>query len=157
MASLACRLISIVSLVVSSTHRLFHERLTAAVIEASKISWQLKQAAALGVATLQSSATKTAALTYYFTASLFHVHLLVREKMWWWLALARKKMWWWIASFGESYNGDVLQYAKQLFSLKLPQMTKYCVMRECNNIHSWISTIGDLASGHQQEFMVLSS
>ena len=45
-------------------------------------------------------------------------------------------MWWWIASFGESYNGDVLQYAKQLFSLRLPQMTKYCVMRECDNILS---------------------
>ena len=40
------------------------------------------------------------------------MHSLVREKIWWWLALARKKMWWWIASFGESYSGDVLQYAK---------------------------------------------
>jgi hypothetical protein len=36
------------------------------------------------------------------------MHSLVREKMWWWLALARKKMWRWIASFGESYSGDVL-------------------------------------------------
>ena len=63
-------------------------------------------------------------------------------------------MWRWIASFGKSYNGDVLQYAKQLFSLRLPQMTKYCVMRECDNIHPWISTTGDLAFSHQQEFMV---
>jgi hypothetical protein len=39
------------------------------------------------------------------------MHSLVREKMWWWLALARKKMWLWIASFGKSYNGDVLQNA----------------------------------------------
>jgi len=77
--------------------------------------------------------------------------------MWWWLALARKKMWWWIASFGESYNGDVLQYAKQLLSLRLPQMTKYCVMRECDNIHRWICTTGDLAFSHQQEFTVLNS
>jgi hypothetical protein len=77
-----------------------------------------------------------AASTYYVTASSFHVHSLVRKKMWWRLALARKKMWWWIASFGKSYNGDMLQYAKQLFSLRLPQMTKYCVMRECDNIHS---------------------
>ncbi len=77
------------------------------------------------------------------------MHLLVREKMWWWLALARKKMWWWIASFGESCHGDVLQHAKQLFSLRLPQMTKYCVMRECDNIHSWISLSGDLAFSHQ--------
>jgi hypothetical protein len=69
--------------------------------------------------------------------------------MWWWLALARKKMWWWIASFGESYNGDVLQYAKQLFSFRLLQMTKYCIMRECDNIHSWISLSSDLAFSHQ--------
>jgi hypothetical protein len=57
------------------------------------------------------------------------MHSLVREKMWWWLALARKKVWWWIASFGKSYNGDVFQHAKQLFSLRLPQVIKYCVMR----------------------------
>jgi len=115
-ASLACRLISFISLVGSSTHRLFCERLATAVNKATKVTWQLKQAAALGVATLQSSITITAASTYYFTVSLLHMHSLVREKMWWWLALTRKKMWWWIASFGESYNGDVLQYATQLFS-----------------------------------------
>ena len=63
----------------------------------------------------------------------------------------------WIASFGESCLGDVLQYPKQLFSLRLPPMTKYCIMRECGNIHSWISTIGDVASSHQQEFTVLNS
>jgi hypothetical protein len=66
-------------------------------------------------------------------------------------------MWLWIASFGESYNGDVLQLAKQLFSLRLPQMTKYCVMRECENIHSWISLSVDLAFSHQQEYTVLNS
>ena len=98
MASLACRLFSFVSLVGSSTHRLFHDRLTAAVIKATNISWQLKQAAALGVVTLQSSTTETAASTYAVTALSFHVHSLVREKMWWWLALAMKKMCWWIAS-----------------------------------------------------------
>ena len=119
MASLAHQLISFVSFIGSSTYRLFRECLTAAVIEATKLSWQLKQAAALGVATLQSSTTKTAASTYYVTASSFHVHSLVREKMWWWLALERKKMWRWIASFGKSYLSDVLQYAKQLFSLRL--------------------------------------
>jgi len=69
--------------------------------------------------------------------------------MWWWLAHARKKMWWWIASFGKSYNGGVLQHAKQLFSLRIPQMTKFCVMRECDNIHSWISLSGDSAFSHQ--------
>jgi hypothetical protein len=155
----ARRIIDFVSLVGSSTHRLFRKRLTAVVIKATKISWQLKQATALGVATVRLSATEiaNAASTYYPIASLFHVHLLVREKMWWWLALVRKKMWRWIASFGESYNCDVLQYAKQLFSLRLPQMTKYCVMRECDNIHRWICTTGDLAFSHLQEFTVLNS
>ena len=60
-----------------------------------------------------------------------------------------EKLCWWLASFGESYHGDVLQHAKHLYSLRLPQMTKYCVMRECDNIHSWISLSGDLAFGHQ--------
>jgi hypothetical protein len=150
-ASLARRLISFISLVSSSTHRLFCERIATAVNEATKITWRLKQAEALGVATLRLSANKisNAASTYYIIASSFHMHSLVREKMWWWLALARKKLCWWLASFGESYNGDVLQYAKHLFSLRLPQMTKYCVMRECDNIHSWISLSGDLAFSHQ--------
>ncbi len=100
---------------------------------------------------MQSSANKiaNATISNHRAASLLHAYSLVREKMWWWLALARKKMWWWIASFGKSYNGDVLQHAKQLFSLGLPQMTKYCVMRECDNIHSWISLSGDLAFSHQ--------
>jgi hypothetical protein len=126
--SLARRLIGLVGLVGLLTHRPFLDSLATALIAAkTKISWQLKQAAALGVATVRLSATKiaNAASTYYLIASSFHTHSLVREKMWWWLALARKKMWWWIASFGESYHGDVLQHAKQLFSLRLPQMTKY--------------------------------
>ena len=82
--------------------------------------------------------------------------------MWWWLALTRKKLCWWLASFGEfyhgdvlrfgeSYHGDVLHYAKHLFSLRLPQMTKYCVMRECDNIHSWILYVSDLVFSHQGE------
>jgi hypothetical protein len=123
------------------------------VIAAKTISPRLKQAAALVVATLQSSATEIGDVAfYYFASSSLHVCLLVREKMLcWWLALARKKMWWWLASFGKSYNGDVLQLAEQIFSLSLPQMTKYCVMRECENIHSWISLVGDLVFSHQGE------
>ena len=64
------------------------------------------------------------------------MHSLVREKMWWWLALARKKMRRWIASFGKSYHGDVLQFAKQLLPVRLLLMTKFFVMRECDNILS---------------------
>jgi hypothetical protein len=158
-ALFARQLIGLVSLIGLSIHRLFCDLLTAVVIVVKTISRRLKQAAALEVATVRSSATKiaNAASTYYLIALLLHMHLLVREKMWWWLALARKKMWRWIASFGESYLVDVLQYAKQLFYFRLPQMTKYCVMRECDNILSWISTTGDLAFSHQQEFTVLNS
>ncbi len=61
----------------------------------------------------------------------------------------KEKMGLWIASFEDPYGGDVLHLTKQLFSLSLPQMTKYCVVRECDNIHSWISLVGDLAFSHQ--------
>jgi hypothetical protein len=154
---LAGWLISFVGLIGSLTHQLFCKRLNTAVNKATIITWRLKQAAALGVATLQSSANETAASTYYFTILSFQVHSIMREKTWWWLALAKKKMWLWIGSFGNPYDGDMLQLAKQLFSLRLPQMTKYCVMRECENIHSWISLVGDLAFSHKMEFMVLNS
>ena len=88
-------------------------------------------------ATILTSATKIADMAfYYFASSSLHVCLLVREKMCWWLALARKKMWRWIASFGESYHGDVLQFAKQLLPVRLLLMTKFFVMRECDNILS---------------------
>jgi len=95
---------SLVTLVGLLTHRPFRERLLTAVIEATKISWRLKQAATLGGATLQSSATKLVDIAfyyfassllhicfYYFASSLLHICFLVREKMLWWLALARKR------------------------------------------------------------------
>ena len=100
------------------------------------------------------------ATTAYYATSLLHVGSFVREKMMcWWLALSKKKMWHWIAYFGESYFSDMLQYAKQLFFLSFPEMTKYCVIviRECENIHSWIFPSVDLAFSHQQEFAVLNS
>jgi hypothetical protein len=71
----------------------------AIIVAAAKISQQqLKHAAscgvAHGVATMQSSTTKIADVvsTYYFTTLSLQVHLLVREKMWWWLAIARKRL-----------------------------------------------------------------
>jgi hypothetical protein len=133
-ASSACRLTSLVSPSASSARQLIG--LIGFVIAAKAISRRLKQAAALGVATLQLRATEIVDVAFYYFApsSSLHVCLLVREKMCWWLALARKKMWRWIASFGESYNDDVLQLAKQLFSVRLLLMTKFFVMRECDNI-----------------------
>jgi hypothetical protein len=73
------------------THWPFVDSLATALIAAkTKISRRLKQAAAHGVATARSSTTEiaNAASTYYFTASSFRMHSLVREMMWWWLALA---------------------------------------------------------------------
>jgi hypothetical protein len=86
---------------------------------------------------------------YYFTASLRHFYSIVKEKMMcWWLAFARKIMWWWICSFGNPYYGDALQYAKQKNSARLPQMTKYCIMRECENILHGYLYVFDLAFSH---------
>jgi hypothetical protein len=39
----------------------------------------------------------------------------------------------------DSYFGDALQDAKQLFLSRLLQMTKYFVTRECENIPTWKS------------------
>jgi hypothetical protein len=49
----------------------------------------------------------------------------------------------------DSHFGDAMQDAKQLLFSRLPQMTKYFVKRECENIPTWISLSGDLAFSHQ--------
>jgi hypothetical protein len=36
-------------------------------------------------------------------------------------------------------------------------MTKYCIMRECENNHSWISLSGDLAFSHQDRSIALAA
>jgi hypothetical protein len=50
----------------------------------------------------------------------------------------------------DSVFGNVLQNATQLFFDRIPHMTIYCVMRECENIHLWIPLSGDLVFSHQQ-------
>jgi hypothetical protein len=40
---------------------------------------------------------------------------------------------------------DALQNAKQLFSTRLSKMTKYCIMRECENILRGYLYVSDLA------------
>jgi hypothetical protein len=44
----------------------------------------------------------------------------------------------------DSVFGDALQNAKQLFSTRIPQMTKYCDMKECENILCGYLYHGDL-------------
>jgi hypothetical protein len=41
----------------------------------------------------------------------------------------------------DSYFEYALRDAKQLFLSRLSQMTKYFVMRECENIPTWISLV----------------
>jgi hypothetical protein len=43
-----------------------------------------------------------------------------------------------------SYQDDALQHAKQLVSVRIPVMTKYCIMRECDNISNGYLYGGDL-------------
>jgi hypothetical protein len=50
----------------------------------------------------------------------------------------------------DSVFGNALQNATQIFFYRILQMTKYCIVRECENIHSWISQSGDLVFSHQQ-------
>jgi hypothetical protein len=96
--------------------------------------------AAHGVATVSSTTKITnAAISTYCAASLYKAHLFVRES-WLWHVLSRLNLY---------IFEDALQNAKQLFSTKLPQMTKYCVKRECDNIYSWISLSDDLVFSHQ--------
>ena len=57
----------------------------------------------------------------------------------------------------DSHFGDAMQDAKQLFFSRLPQMTKYFVMRKCENIPTWVSLSGDLAFSHQDGIYGLNS
>jgi hypothetical protein len=50
----------------------------------------------------------------------------------------------------DSVFENALQNSTEVFFDKIPKMTKYCIMRECENIHSWISLSGDLVFSHQQ-------
>jgi hypothetical protein len=111
-----------------------------AAAAAARIIFHQRMQAAHGVA-MASSATKitNAAIWYYCVAS----HWFVRES---WLCCVLLPT----GRLDSSFFRDALQNEKQLFSLRLLQMTKYCVMRECENIHIWISLSGDLVFSHQQ-------
>jgi hypothetical protein len=93
--------------------------------------------------------TEITKVTISYSLALPHTHSFVREAMWWWLTLIKKRCVGGLHLFGNPYHGNVLQYEKQLLSLRLMQMTKYCIIRECDNIHSWKSISGDLAFSHQ--------
>jgi hypothetical protein len=108
--------------------RISHNSL-ASVISLSLVSlvglsvyWPFKLATH-GVAIKLTSATKikicNSAIWYYGTAS----HWFVRESWLWHVLLPTGRL-------DSLFSRDALQNTKQLFSLRLLQMSKYCVMRE---------------------------
>jgi hypothetical protein len=89
--------------------------------------------AAHGVA-MASSATKiTNAAIWYCNAS----HWFVRESWLWHVLLPNGRL-------NSLFFGDALQNARQLFSTRHPQMIKYCIMREYENIIHGYLYDGDL-------------
>jgi hypothetical protein len=54
----------------------------------------------------------------------------------------------------DSHFGDAIQDAKQIILSRLPQMTKYFVMRECEDIPGWISLCCDSAFAHKKKFSI---
>jgi hypothetical protein len=88
------------------------------------------------------SATKitSAAIWYYCTALLVLLSLIWRESGLWceWRVFSS------LAGLNSDFE-NALQNAKQLFHISLPQMTKYCIMRECDNILHGFLYVFDLA------------
>jgi hypothetical protein len=91
--------------------------------------------AAHGIA-MASSATKitNAAICYYCVA----FYWFVRESWLCYVLLPTGRL-------DSLFFGDALQNTKQLFSTRLTQVTKYCIMRECENILRGYLYVSDLA------------
>jgi hypothetical protein len=84
------------------------------------------------VAIKSSSATKiTNAAIWYFCAAYYW---FVREGLLWHVPRLDSN---------PSYHSDALQYTKQFFFISLPQMTKNCIMRKCENLlHGFLYVFG---------------
>jgi hypothetical protein len=106
---------------------------------AARTIFQQCMQAAHGVA-MASSATKiiNAAIWYYCVA----FDWFVRESLLCDVLLHIDRL--------DSVFGNKLQNATQLFLNRILQMSEFCIMRECENIHSWIFLSGDLVFRHQQ-------
>jgi hypothetical protein len=57
----------------------------------------------------------------------------------------------------DSFFGDALQNAKQLFFSSLPKMTRYFVMREGENVPTGISQCCNSAFAQKKEFSIFKS
>ncbi len=82
-----------------------------------------------------SSATKISNAAIHFYCK-YYAHLFVRESLLCDVLLHIGRL--------NSVFGNTLQNATQLFLDRIPQITKYCVMRECENILFGYLYDGDL-------------
>ncbi len=103
---------------------MFPYRLTTAILEAVEMIPPRRMQAAHGVATM-SSATKISNAAIHFYCE-YYAHLFIRESLLCDVLLHIGRL--------DSIFGNALQNAKQLFFDRIRQMTKYCIMRECENI-----------------------
>jgi hypothetical protein len=123
------------------------DSLVAAIIAAAEflVAMALQAAAAKThrVAIKLASTTKitNAAIWYYCAALLLVLLSLIRRESGLWCE------WRVLSSLAglDSVFKNALQNAKQLFYVSLPQMMKYCIMRECENILCGYLYDGDLA------------
>ncbi len=131
----------------SDNNDLLQDCFAAAVLTAAaRTIFQQRMQAAHKVA-MASSATKitNVAIWYYCIAS----HWFVMESLLCDVLLHIGRL--------DSAFGNALQNATQLFFDRIPQMTKYCVMRECENILCGYLYDGDLVFVILKGFTVLNS
>jgi hypothetical protein len=110
-------------------------RLTTAILAAAAETippWRMQ--AAQGVATMSSATKISNAATHFYCK--YYAHLFGRESLLFDVLLHIDRL--------DSVFGNALQNATQLFFDRIPQMTKYCIMRECENILRGYLYDGDL-------------
>jgi hypothetical protein len=93
----------------------------AIIAAAAKTIPQQRMQAAHRVAAISSTTEISSTASHFYCA--YYAHLFVRESWLWHVFLPR---------LNSSFYNDALQNAKK--SIGLPLMTKYCTMRECENI-----------------------
>jgi hypothetical protein len=103
--------------------------------------------AAHGVATMSSAKKMSNAAIHFYCK--YYAHLFVRESLLCDVLLH-------IAGL-DSVFGNALQNATQLFSVRIPLMTKYFVMRECDNILRGYLYVVTTVLSHQDGFYGLNS
>ncbi len=118
----------------SNHNDVFPYPLAAAILAAAETIPPRRMQAAHRVATM-SSATKISNAAIHFYCK-YYAHLFVRESLLCNVLLHIGRL--------DSIFKSTLQNATQFFFDRIPQMTKYCIMRECENILRGYLYDGDL-------------